>query len=126
MQAASTAAYLHVKPVTAQRYRPFGEAVRSREKEGIEHYFEHIYIHLNNSIPVCAFHRSRSTDPVCLGLQAQILSCYRDNRDQTLRCSDLAKEYMRCIDAAKKVSASCPAHILITRVAKATSKASFR
>ncbi|XP_077941648.1 MICOS complex subunit mic25a isoform X1 [Gasterosteus aculeatus] len=46
--------------------------------------------------------RSRSTDPVCLGLQAQILSCYRDNRDQTLRCSDLAKEYMRCIDAAKK------------------------
>uniref|UniRef100_A0AAQ4QMM8 Coiled-coil-helix-coiled-coil-helix domain containing 6 n=1 Tax=Gasterosteus aculeatus aculeatus TaxID=481459 RepID=A0AAQ4QMM8_GASAC len=48
--------------------------------------------------------RSRSTDPVCLGLQAQILSCYRDNRDQTLRCSDLAKEYMRCIDAAKKTT----------------------
>lgn len=46
--------------------------------------------------------RSRNTDPVCAGLQAQILSCYRDNRDQTLRCSDLAKEYMRCIDAAKK------------------------
>ncbi|KAK9515688.1 hypothetical protein VZT92_026315 [Zoarces viviparus] len=46
--------------------------------------------------------RSRNTDPVCLGLQAQILSCYRDNRDQTLRCSDLAKEYMRCINAAKK------------------------
>ncbi|XP_041801602.1 MICOS complex subunit mic25a isoform X2 [Chelmon rostratus] len=46
--------------------------------------------------------RSRSTDPVCSGLQAQILSCYRENRDQTLRCSDLAKEYMQCIDAAKK------------------------
>ncbi|XP_062419262.1 MICOS complex subunit mic25a isoform X2 [Pungitius pungitius] len=46
--------------------------------------------------------RSRRTDPVCLGLQAQILSCYRDNRDQTLRCSDLAKEYMQCINAAKK------------------------
>ncbi|TNN46221.1 MICOS complex subunit mic25a [Liparis tanakae] len=46
--------------------------------------------------------RSRNTDPVCLGLQAQISSCYRDNRDQTLRCSDLAKEYMRCINAAKK------------------------
>ncbi|KAM8862821.1 MICOS complex subunit mic25a-like isoform 2-T2 [Spinachia spinachia] len=46
--------------------------------------------------------RSRGTDPVCLGLQAQILSCYRDNADQTLRCSDLAKEYMRCINAAKK------------------------
>ncbi|XP_076596213.1 MICOS complex subunit mic25a-like isoform X1 [Chaetodon auriga] len=46
--------------------------------------------------------RSRNTDPVCPGLQAQILSCYRENRDQTLRCSDLAKEYMQCINAAKK------------------------
>ncbi|XP_029291813.1 MICOS complex subunit mic25a-like [Cottoperca gobio] len=34
--------------------------------------------------------RSRNTDPVCAGLQAQILSCYRENGDQTLRCSDLA------------------------------------
>ncbi|CAK6955120.1 MICOS complex subunit mic25a-like isoform X1 [Scomber scombrus] len=46
--------------------------------------------------------RSRSTDPVCSGLQAQILSCYRGNREQTLKCADLAKEYMRCINAAKK------------------------
>ncbi|XP_044068183.1 MICOS complex subunit mic25a-like isoform X2 [Siniperca chuatsi] len=46
--------------------------------------------------------RSRNTDPVCPGLQSQILSCYRESRDQTLRCSDLAKEYMQCIDAAKK------------------------
>ncbi|KAM9351441.1 MICOS complex subunit mic25a-like [Symphorus nematophorus] len=46
--------------------------------------------------------RSRNIDPVCAGLQAQILSCYRENRDHTLRCSDLAKEYMQCIDAAKK------------------------
>ncbi|XP_040009775.1 MICOS complex subunit mic25a-like isoform X2 [Xiphias gladius] len=46
--------------------------------------------------------RSRNTDPVCPGLQAQILSCYRQDRDQTLRCSDIAKEYMQCINAAKK------------------------
>ncbi|XP_042347391.1 MICOS complex subunit mic25a isoform X2 [Plectropomus leopardus] len=46
--------------------------------------------------------RSRNTDPVCSGLQAQILSCYRENREQTLKCSDLAKEYMKCINAAKK------------------------
>ncbi|CAJ1055283.1 MICOS complex subunit mic25a-like isoform X2 [Xyrichtys novacula] len=44
----------------------------------------------------------RNTLPVCAGVQAQILSCYRANRDQTLKCSDLAKEYMKCIDAAKK------------------------
>ncbi|XP_074537812.1 MICOS complex subunit mic25a isoform X2 [Halichoeres trimaculatus] len=46
--------------------------------------------------------RFRNIEPVCAGVQAQILSCYRDNRDQTLKCSDLAKEYMKCIDAAKK------------------------
>lgn len=46
--------------------------------------------------------RLRSTDPVCPGLQAQILSCYKGNREQTLKCADLAKEYMQCIDAAKK------------------------
>ncbi|KAM9343211.1 MICOS complex subunit mic25a-like [Pholidichthys leucotaenia] len=46
--------------------------------------------------------RSRNTEAVCSGLQAQILSCYRENRDQTLKCSDLAKEYMQCINAAKK------------------------
>ncbi|XP_035501744.1 MICOS complex subunit mic25a isoform X1 [Scophthalmus maximus] len=46
--------------------------------------------------------RSRNIDPVCLGLQARILSCYREKGDQTLKCSDLAKEYMQCINAAKK------------------------
>ncbi|KAL3974081.1 insulin-like growth factor 2 mRNA-binding protein 2 [Sarotherodon galilaeus] len=46
--------------------------------------------------------RPRNTEAVCAGLQAQILSCYRDNKDQTLKCSDLAKEYMQCINAAKK------------------------
>lgn len=46
--------------------------------------------------------RACNTEPVCTDLQAQILSCYRDNKDQTLRCSDLAKEYIKCIQAAKK------------------------
>ncbi|XP_061666364.1 MICOS complex subunit mic25a isoform X1 [Syngnathoides biaculeatus] len=46
--------------------------------------------------------RSRSTSAVCPGLQAQILACYKVNGQQTLRCSDLAKEYMQCINAAKR------------------------
>ncbi|XP_049610338.1 MICOS complex subunit mic25a [Syngnathus scovelli] len=45
---------------------------------------------------------SRNTDGVCPGLQAQLLSCYKVNGKQTLRCSDLAKEYMQCINAAKR------------------------
>ncbi|XP_008273707.1 coiled-coil-helix-coiled-coil-helix domain-containing protein 6, mitochondrial-like isoform X2 [Stegastes partitus] len=46
--------------------------------------------------------RSRNTDAVCPGLQGQILTCYKENSDQTLKCADLAKEYMQCINAAKK------------------------
>lgn len=45
---------------------------------------------------------ARCTEGVCPALQAQIFTCYKENREQTLRCSDLAKEYMQCIDAAKK------------------------
>uniref|UniRef100_A0A671RVJ9 MICOS complex subunit mic25a n=1 Tax=Sinocyclocheilus anshuiensis TaxID=1608454 RepID=A0A671RVJ9_9TELE len=47
--------------------------------------------------------KQRNVEPVCSNLQAQILNCYRENREQTLQCSDLAKEYMQCINAAKKV-----------------------
>lgn len=46
--------------------------------------------------------KPRNVEPVCTNLQAQILNCYRENRAQTLQCSDLAKEYMQCINAAKK------------------------
>ncbi|XP_048033945.1 MICOS complex subunit mic25a isoform X3 [Megalobrama amblycephala] len=46
--------------------------------------------------------KPRNVEPVCSNLQAQILNCYRENREQTLQCSDLAKEYMQCINAVKK------------------------
>ncbi|KAI1892304.1 hypothetical protein AGOR_G00131960 [Albula goreensis] len=46
--------------------------------------------------------KPRSMEPVCTTLQRQILHCYRENRDQTLRCSDLAKDYMQCIHTVKK------------------------
>ncbi|KAA0707296.1 MICOS complex subunit mic25a [Triplophysa tibetana] len=46
--------------------------------------------------------KPRNIEPVCTNLQAQILNCYRENRAQTLQCSDLAKEYMECINTAKK------------------------
>ncbi|KAL1021076.1 hypothetical protein UPYG_G00008420 [Umbra pygmaea] len=46
--------------------------------------------------------KARNTEPVCINLQSQILHCYKENRKQTLECSDLAKTYMQCIDAAKK------------------------
>uniref|UniRef100_A0A8C2QV81 MICOS complex subunit MIC19 n=1 Tax=Capra hircus TaxID=9925 RepID=A0A8C2QV81_CAPHI len=41
--------------------------------------------------------------PVCADLQAQILQCYRQNTQQTLSCSALASQYMRCVNQAKQV-----------------------
>lgn len=40
--------------------------------------------------------------PICTDLQAQILQCYRQNSQQTLNCSALASQYMRCVNHAKQ------------------------
>ncbi|XP_019360476.1 PREDICTED: MICOS complex subunit MIC25 isoform X2 [Gavialis gangeticus] len=46
--------------------------------------------------------RQRSTEPVCAGLQSEILKCYQANKHEVLKCSELAKEYQRCVSAARK------------------------
>uniref|UniRef100_A0A8I5TI72 Coiled-coil-helix-coiled-coil-helix domain containing 6 n=1 Tax=Pongo abelii TaxID=9601 RepID=A0A8I5TI72_PONAB len=46
--------------------------------------------------------RPRRVEPVCSGLQAQILHCYRDRLHEVLLCSDLVKAYQRCVSAAHK------------------------
>ncbi|XP_049718501.1 MICOS complex subunit MIC25 isoform X2 [Loxodonta africana] len=46
--------------------------------------------------------KPRRAEPVCSGLQAQILQCYRQNVQEVLLCSDLVKAYQRCVSAAHK------------------------
>ncbi|KAM4721884.1 MICOS complex subunit MIC25 [Rhinophrynus dorsalis] len=46
--------------------------------------------------------KKRSYDPVCMDLQSNILKCYKDNSQELLNCSDLAKEYRSCVSAAQK------------------------
>ncbi|XP_073889319.1 MICOS complex subunit MIC25 isoform X2 [Macaca fascicularis] len=46
--------------------------------------------------------RPRRVEPICSGLQAQILHCYRDRPHEVLLCSDLVKAYQRCVSAAHK------------------------
>ncbi|KAM9271844.1 MICOS complex subunit MIC25 isoform 2-T2 [Cariama cristata] len=46
--------------------------------------------------------RRRNTDPVCASLQSEILKCYQENKREVLKCSELAKEYQRCVSAAQK------------------------
>ncbi|XP_071405811.1 MICOS complex subunit MIC25 isoform X2 [Pithys albifrons albifrons] len=46
--------------------------------------------------------KRRNTDPVCANLQSEILKCYQENKREVLKCSELAKEYQRCVSAAQK------------------------
>nr|XP_057910581.1 coiled-coil-helix-coiled-coil-helix domain containing 6b isoform X3 [Doryrhamphus excisus] len=48
--------------------------------------------------------RPRQTASVCTELETKVLQCYRDNPQQTLHCSSLAKQYMTCVQQAKKGS----------------------
>ncbi|GAB5568349.1 MICOS complex subunit MIC25 isoform X1 [Prionailurus iriomotensis] len=52
--------------------------------------------------------KPRRTEPVCSGLQAQILRCYRDHLQEVLLCSDLVKAYQHCVSAAHKRLRSRP------------------
>lgn len=80
----------------------YKEQLAQLEKRNMERY-EHSKEQFHEAASMTEANvRARNTDPVCAGLQSQILSCYRENGDQTLRCSDFAKAYMQCISAAKK------------------------
>ncbi|XP_053157270.1 MICOS complex subunit MIC25 isoform X2 [Hemicordylus capensis] len=48
--------------------------------------------------------RRRNTQPICGNLQADILKCYNENKHQVLNCSELVKEYQRCVRLAQKSS----------------------
>nr|AAQ91238.1 hypothetical protein FLJ20420-like protein [Danio rerio] len=40
--------------------------------------------------------------PVCTDLQGQILKCYRENAGKTLLCSNIASQYLQCVNHAKQ------------------------
>ncbi|MCJ8735858.1 hypothetical protein PDJAM_G00252400 [Pangasius djambal] len=40
--------------------------------------------------------------PVCAELQSEILKCYLQNTGQTLTCSSIASEYVKCVNNAKQ------------------------
>ncbi|XP_016016010.1 MICOS complex subunit MIC25 isoform X2 [Rousettus aegyptiacus] len=46
--------------------------------------------------------KPRRLEPVCSGLQAQILHCYRNHLHEVLLCSDLVKAYQHCVSTAHK------------------------
>ncbi|XP_065791525.1 MICOS complex subunit MIC25 isoform X1 [Muntiacus reevesi] len=52
--------------------------------------------------------KPRRVEPVCSGLQAQILRCYRDHLQEVLLCADLVRAYQHCVGSAHKARAAPP------------------
>ncbi|XP_024435997.1 MICOS complex subunit MIC25 isoform X3 [Desmodus rotundus] len=46
--------------------------------------------------------KPRRLQPVCSGLQAEILHCYSNHLHEVLLCSDLVKAYQHCVTTAHK------------------------
>uniref|UniRef100_A0A6J0U9X4 MICOS complex subunit MIC19 isoform X2 n=1 Tax=Pogona vitticeps TaxID=103695 RepID=A0A6J0U9X4_9SAUR len=42
------------------------------------------------------------SSPVCADLQSKILQCYQENSQQTLSCSALASQYLKCVNHARQ------------------------
>uniref|UniRef100_A0AAY5K7N1 CHCH domain-containing protein n=1 Tax=Esox lucius TaxID=8010 RepID=A0AAY5K7N1_ESOLU len=82
----------------------FKEQLAQLEKRNLDRYDQTKKQFHDQATKSEALVTARNTEPVCINLQSQILHCYKENQEQTLQCSDLAKTYMQCINAAKKVT----------------------
>ncbi|KAJ8016691.1 hypothetical protein DPEC_G00009910 [Dallia pectoralis] len=80
----------------------FREQLAQLEKRNLERYDQTKKQFHDQATKSEALVNARNTEPVCINLQSQILHCYRENHGQTLQCSDLARTYMQCINAAKQ------------------------
>uniref|UniRef100_A0A3Q2YY70 Coiled-coil-helix-coiled-coil-helix domain containing 6b n=2 Tax=Hippocampus comes TaxID=109280 RepID=A0A3Q2YY70_HIPCM len=74
------------------------------EKKNLEAYKQTAEEYNQAATKAEAHIRPRQTASVCTELQAKVLQCYRENPQQTLHCSSLAKQYMTCVQQARKIS----------------------
>ncbi|XP_010128141.1 PREDICTED: MICOS complex subunit MIC19, partial [Chlamydotis macqueenii] len=55
---------------------------------------------------VSARFKRYESHPICADLQDKILQCYRQHAQETLSCSALAGQYLRCVNHAKQLLTS--------------------
>ncbi|XP_026853081.2 coiled-coil-helix-coiled-coil-helix domain containing 6b [Electrophorus electricus] len=80
----------------------YKEQLQLMEKKNMDYYQQTSQMYSKEAAKAEASVEPKLTVPICPGLQSQLLSCYKENRHQTLHCSALAKEYINCINSAKK------------------------
>ncbi|XP_049589108.1 coiled-coil-helix-coiled-coil-helix domain containing 6b isoform X5 [Syngnathus scovelli] len=82
----------------------YQEQLEILEKKNLETYQQTAEQYNRTATKAEANIRPRQSASVCSELQAKVLQCYRENPQQTLHCSTLAKQYMTCIQQARKSS----------------------
>ncbi|KAM6946980.1 coiled-coil-helix-coiled-coil-helix domain containing 6b isoform 2-T2 [Lycodopsis pacificus] len=82
----------------------YKEQLEILEKKNLDNYKQTAEQYNEAATKAEAHIRPRQTASVCGELQARVLQCYRDNPQQTLRCSSLARQYMTCVQQCKKSS----------------------
>ncbi|KAI2663191.1 MICOS complex subunit mic25a [Labeo rohita] len=80
----------------------YKEQLQLMEKKNTEFYQQTLHMYEQEAVKAEATVKPRHVSPICAELQSQVLSCYQLNRHQTLHCSQLAKDYMNCINTSKK------------------------
>lgn len=80
----------------------YKEQLETLEKKNLDNYKETAEQYNQAATKAEAHIRPRQTASLCTELQAKVLQCYRENPQQTLQCSSLAKQYMTCVQQAKK------------------------
>ncbi|XP_040014645.1 MICOS complex subunit mic25a-like [Xiphias gladius] len=82
----------------------YKEQLEILEKKNLDNYKETAEQYNQAATKAEVHIRPRQAASVCTELQAKVLQCYRENPQQTLHCSSLAKQYMTCVQQAKKSS----------------------
>ncbi|XP_060775477.1 MICOS complex subunit mic25a-like [Neoarius graeffei] len=80
----------------------YKEQLQLLENKNKEYYQQSTQMYNEAATKASASIRKKNTVPICSEMQSQVLNCFKENRHQTLHCSSLAKEYMNCINSAKK------------------------
>ncbi|XP_043097391.1 coiled-coil-helix-coiled-coil-helix domain containing 6b isoform X5 [Puntigrus tetrazona] len=81
----------------------YKEQLHLMEKKNTEYYQQTAHMYEQQALKADSRVKPRQVSPVCPELQSQVLSCYRLNSQQTLHCSQLAKDYINCINSKKNL-----------------------
>ncbi|CAL8381154.1 unnamed protein product, partial [Boreogadus saida] len=80
----------------------YKEQLETLEKKNLDNYKQTTEQYVQAQTKAESHIRPRHTTAICTELQGQVFKCYRDNPQQTLACSSLARQYMNCIQQAKQ------------------------